>query len=323
MSTRRITRGLAGLILAAPVLACSGEPGRGMGIRTARATAAPTIVFHMTGLLVIVPPAADSSTTAVLIPAGGAHQPVLGFGIAGDVTGLCRMDAAFGKPAFDAGICYVDLREWSLQPFGDGAPRTSAWKLPSSTVNVSELVGNRQVPQKGLAQSSVTFTAGWVGPNTCSLADWTFTPVDAAGSPQAPMTRSLANVVDWEIVNPTEKRLTFINRYGTTKTVDLPGPNADNRIELLLANIPGGDLQDLPPGAGRALGGTVEAPDFDNYYNILRNPKKPDEPIPGRPKPVGRQTAVRPCAVNITLGKKLAPSPGRGVGTYGCMPVTG
>jgi hypothetical protein len=133
-------------------------------------------------------------------------------------------------------------------------------------------------------------------------------------------------MLDWEITNLSNLTLEFKSKQGQTLTVPLPPP-AQNRIDLLLAHVPTGELKDLPPGsAGTPPTPPNEATDFGTYYSLIRKPVgSSTEPVPAdvrrRPNPhQPEEMAGKPCRVAITKlvndEAKRIPS---ALGTYACI----
>jgi|GEM_PF-2651578 len=291
---------------------CAGDAGETQTLIPERlaADADATVVIHMTGLLLVVPPAQDGGRTQVLLPTIAEHAGWLGFGVAGDepyVSRLCLADA-HGLRAIQAGICYVDLDEWSLQPFGEGGPPTPATHtLPSGVLDATEASGGEHRVQFASLGSDlrarVVFDAGQVGGH-CSLASWSVDAVNAQGVPQRRDSLPLINVLDWEIRSPTARTLVFVSRSDVeTITVPLPAPGPDGRIELLLAHTPLEDLQDLPPALPDAPAAPADtAYHFAAFYDLLRDPATGAEPPPShRPLPhTPTRLSPRACEVRIT-----------------------
>jgi hypothetical protein len=271
-----------------------------------------TVVVHISGLLMVVPPRQDGGRTHVLLPAAPGHAARLGFGIAGDeafVQRLCVTDEAHGLPAIRAGVCYVDLERWSLQPFGDGGPPTPAANtLPAGVLNASDASGGDYrvdvAALGGELRAQVALTAGEVG-GQCSLASWIVERVDAAGGPRPREVLPLINVLSWEIRNPAATELVFRSRSGPeTVTVPLPAPAPNGKIEILLSHIPLEELNDLPPAVPATPAPTQAdtAYHFDAYYDLLRNVEETLAPgstrrrLPHTPS----QLSSRGCDVRIT-----------------------
>jgi hypothetical protein len=324
------------------------------------ALASPTarVVVHITGLALVVPPHDNQTAMHVLLPVvppGGVaqHVAVLGFGIGSDSSfahRLCLNDLVFGQPARKAGICYVDLDRWSLDPFGSGGqPSPPDTRLPGGLVDVTRLAGgNHRVLIPMLddhIRSDLVFVAGAPG-DSCALARWTFEAVNAVGQVQREERQPLLNVVDWVIRSPLRRELVFRLKTNPNSTIvaPLPNPDANGAIELVLAHVPTADLLDLPPSTA-GLGDLPDFADhFDVYYDLLRVPGNP-APIP--PASTRRRLPHSPvpltnaaCVVGITRTvatlretMKLHVAPAlhiapalqvdTSLGTYACMPATG
>jgi hypothetical protein len=279
-----------GMIVGATLCAITGcmllsgcatdAPGKHALIPERAVAAEATLVVHISGLLMIVPPQQDGGQTHLLLPAAPGHAARLGFGIVGDesyVQRLCQTDEAHGLPAIRAGVCYVDLEEWALQPLGDGGPPTlAANALPPGILSASDAAGGEYHVDVdalgGELRAQVALTAGQVG-DQCSLASWVVDRVDAAGRPRPREVLPLINVLSWEIRNPAEAELVFRSRSGPeTVTVPLPAPAANGKIEILLSHIPVEELVDLPPALANPPTTSVDtAYHFNAYYNLLRN----------------------------------------------------
>jgi hypothetical protein len=299
------------------------------------------VVFHMTGLVMIVPSPSSVATT-VYLPSRTGHGVWLGFGIdPSNNTAPCDINsqyglqaAAFAQQAKANGICYVDLDRWSLEQFGTGGvPRPAGVQLSSEIVNVTELTGGvYKAPSSLTADRSILFLTGWTSPTLCSLANWTFEPADAGGQVQQAQVRSMANLVDWEITNPAGPlQLVFVPRSGPAVPVPVPLPTpVGGKIELILANVPVGDLLSLPP-AQAVLSTTIPttADHFHEYYRLLH--KANGDPVPGTlhriphdPVPI----TARACEIAITLAPTVrilsgVDEVGSSIGTYACMPASG
>jgi hypothetical protein len=303
---------IAGCLL---LSACAADaPGAHALIPERSAAAQATVVVHMSGLMLVVPPGQDGGRTHVLLPAAAGHAARLGFGITGDepyVQRLCLTDEAHGLPAIRAGVCYVDLERWALQPFGDGGPPTPAANtLPAGVLNAAEVSGGEyRVDLASLGselRAQVALTAGQVG-GQCSLASWIVEPVEAAGGPRRRELLPLANVLSWEIRNPAAAELVFRSRSGPeTVTVPLPPPAANGKIEILLSHGPLDELDDLPPAIpARPAAAPDTAYHFGAYYDLLRGPGTGGKPMaPGSPNRRLPHTpsalSPRACDVRIT-----------------------
>jgi hypothetical protein len=299
---------------------CGADQRGGPLLNSLPSTAETSVVVHMSGLLLVVPPGQDGGQTNVLMPTMPDHAAWLGFGIAGDepfVSRLCLADATYGQPAIRAGICYVDLDLWSLQPFGAGGQPTPASNtLPAGVLNVTEGSGGGyrvHVPSLGGdLRAQVVFGAGEAGGH-CSLASWIYEPVNAQGVVQRRDSLPLINVLDWEIRNPAVHALVFRSRSGPDSiSVPLPAPDANGKIELLLTHIPIEDLEELPPARSSAPEVPADtAYHFDAFYDLLRDGSVDGEPIPRnsprRPLPhTPTALSAGSCEVGITIPRSLA-----------------
>lgn len=281
MTNRQITAAclLLGTIAAYVLLTPrGGGDGRGRTVIASHSDAGDaSIIIHLTGLVLMVPPATAGGRTDVLLPTIADHAALLGFGVTGDepfVRRLCQSDAGHGSGAIRAGICYVDLDRWLLEPVGAGGqPTPAASTLPATVLNTTAAQGGAygvHLPALGgELRARVAFAAGQAG-GQCSLASWIYEPASGdAGDGRRP----LANVVEWEIRNPAARTLVFRSRSGGERiAVPLPAPDADGKIELLLAHIPVEEIGDLPPARPRA---SALLPDtahhVDAFYDLLRD----------------------------------------------------
>lgn len=323
--------------LTAAALLAASRPG---GAKTPNVSANPTldsvtVVVHMTGLLLVVPPTQRDGGTTIVLPQAAGHVALLGFGRTASsdaVQNLCLASGQYAD-AYRAGICYVNLDQWSVLPFGENGGRLSSeLAVPAGLMDVTDASGgDYKVPLQTNNFRSVVFKRGWFGPTTCSLANWTYTPVTSGGLKKTPRTRPLYNLVDWEIRHPANPRLEFVSASGVPVPVELPVTAGEDRIELLLAHVPIGDQAQLPPAGRPTPAGAVDsAAHFHAYYNLLRKPGNPLQ-IPNkfhRPVPRDAQpTTVRGCFVRITVEPQRQlielPPDSRAIGTYACMPATG
>jgi hypothetical protein len=342
MSNSGLGRAFVGwFVLAAgmPLSACGGDGERevqadadtSVSTRTTDVEARNVrVTVHMTGLVLVVPPKQGGDSVKVLLPdtqAVGDHVAWLGFGIEPTnpvVPRLCVNDTIYTK----AGICYVDLDKWTLDPFGGGGrPSPPAVTLPNGVLNVTNVAGGMHkvhVPwlTNGL-RAEVMFTAGRPGA-TCSLASWAYRPVDSQGRPKPPVRDSLVNVLDWEIEDPGVDSLVFRDRASRDSIkVSLP---QTGEAHMILAHIPVADVKDLPPGSrvGPLPAAADSAKHFRAYYNLLRMPGTNPQPIPPHPHP-RRQIPHHPqpltteaCKVSITTPVERFIEK-KAIGTYACM----
>jgi hypothetical protein len=301
------------------------------------AASVDTVVIHMTGLLLVVPPTQPGQEASVLLPKIDGHAARFGFGV--DTTDanarqLCTPDAdALRLAAWKVGICYVDLDEWKLATFGTGGmPQTSpGMSFPQGVRNVTEASGQLHRVHRGQTagrRGTVTFAAGEPG-KACSLATWWFQPVDAQETELDSAQYQFVNLLEWRIQDPPSRQLVFESVGGQSGTVTLPLPAAQQgRIDVILAHVPNPDLAHLPPGNAPALN-PASAPeaavDFDAFYNVLhhRNAAGGLDPIPANSRrrrlphhSSGRATI--PCSVTITSGIQALVETAA-IGTYACI----
>lgn len=337
-----------------PAYGARQNPGSGSrGAMQAHKQAA-TLVFHITGLVLIVPN--QNGGADALLPETQdlpeKHVSRLGFGIDKsdpNAAILCAHDTVF-KPTtpLQRGICYVDLDEWSLDPVGQDGMPAHPGPLPRSVFNVSEASGGKHKVHlpwvEGQLRSKISFVTGEAGALPCALANWRYRPItDILGIPISGFAQRepLANVVDWKIENPSSYTLTFRPRKssGPPVTVALQPPQ-DGMIELLLVHIPEKELGDLPPNAPRSALATSSEPaasamlasdtvatHFHAYYNLLRGDEAGDSishgnhrrVLPHKPHP--EHESNYKCPIRITALPRILDD-NRNIGTYACMPAT-
>jgi hypothetical protein len=298
-----------------------GETSRNATTTNATTTnTVTTVVVHMTGLLLLVPSTQTGQVMNVLLPHAPHHKGRLVFGMepGPDVADLC-VDPAM---VTTHGICHVDLTKWELKPFGAGgdAPPVGA-QLPAGVLNVRHLAGRQYKASPSEAARQVTFAAGWTGPTHCSLANWTYQPVDEQGTLQAPQRASLVNVLTWEIRTPTSLDLVFSRPGHPDIKVKLLSPPANGRIELILAHVHEDEVKHLPPSsAGQVEPGNADH--FKLFYDLVvhqgQKPTPTNRPVPTDPKPI----ANRACPVDVTVGAHRMTDEANALGTYACMVAT-
>lgn len=289
-----------------------------------------TVVFHLTGLLMLVPPSQGNASTQVLIPHATGHHARLGFG--GDSTSVCRQ--------YLAGICYVDLDTFTVHPLGAGGGPSGppTFGLASHSANVTRGSGGQyrvHLPSiQSHLRSRVVFQSGGLTGKTCSLARWSFTPVDSAGNPDTTILVDLPNVVSWAISHPASETFRLrIQRQGQAP-IDVPLRGIVNdSIHVVLANVPGDELDDLPPAPPQPATGTPPATlrHYHDFYNLLRKPGQNDSPPPShRPLPRFDSTREPMCPVRIStvvmdtvIGEPRGTLEEWGVKTYGCVVGSG
>ena len=309
------------------------------GDTTARAGARPqipTVHLQMTGLILIVPSATGSvDSVDVYLPKAGGHTAWLGFGMTADSTKyaqtLCER-GTYGDAARAAKICYVDQDKWDLQPLGQGG--TGSISLPAGVLNVTDLSGGEHKAHKPWIpndhRTHFVLRSGKPGNSAnsvCRLASWWITPGTAGGGQGTARKENLVNMLDWEITNLSDLTLEFKSKQGDTLTVSLPPP-AQNRIDLLLAHVPTGELKDLPPGSATTPLPTPPdtATDFGYYYSLIRKRVgSGTEEVPSgvRRRPLPEQPArlsTDACPAGITrlVDGKSSRTPAA-LGTYACI----
>ncbi len=288
----------------------------------AASSASAAVVFHMTGLMLVVPSAGGGGQTHVLLPKVKRHPDPhvarFGFGLPVRDSQLCVTHRA--------GICYVDLTRWRLEPIGTGLEPAQSRPFPDTIANVTRATGAQyrvklDTPEDSLV-ARVRFGAGTLGEMPCSLAQWRYTPVG-----EAEKTAPFANAITWEINHPRTSPLTlrFVRKSdGLTRNVAL-GTTVSGRVHVLLAHVPVGELPYLPPGR------PTQAPNdqeplhhMHDFYDRLRD--QSGRPAVNRPVPEFNGGIRTSCPVLVTTfntQKKLAPLARDGVKTYGCIITTG
>lgn len=338
MKTSLLRRGIAVSAIGALLASCDWGDATTGDVTVAlpaasgpRAEATSTVVFQITGLAMIVPPAVAGDDVHVVLPKPrgvGDHAALLGFAIPREhpvFNDLC-VGGDFGKRARRKGICYVDLTKWTLGSFGEGGQPSTTVELPpverSGLINVTAVAGGLHRVHLPRANNSrragVAFRAGELGP-ACKLARWSYRPVDATGTAGAQRNDSLANVVTWQIRELTSPRLVFKKTRSVTVEL-IPGVTT-----MLLAHIPTRERKDLPPGEPKGVGSGSRA-HFNPYYDLLSRSAAagtgiPDEPK-RRPLPAAVGARDKPCEVVITT-VSFRSEGARSVATYACMVASG
>lgn len=266
----------------------------GMAARGTAATASAdlTVVFHMTGLLLVVPSRSGGGVTVLLPDTRKVDEHVarLGFGIEPrndpndpGVPLPCIKDRQFIK----AGVCYVDLYEWELEEFGAGGESPSpAPGISPSVFNVSTAAGGKHKAHaawltNGEFRRQVVFRTGGPG-KACSLAAWTYDLLDEQGNKKEDKVQRLANVLEWEIRNPDLRALVF-RRRAAAGNVTVPLPQT-GKVDIILAHILPEEMMDMPPNKNSRNPFLEELPDsaphLDIYYDLLRLPGRTPMGIP-------------------------------------------
>jgi hypothetical protein len=296
------------------------------------------VTVEMTGLLLMVPPNQLGGETNVYLPqiiSPGVprHVAWLGFGVYGTepfVADLCEKDSTYGRPAIRAGICYVNLDKWELQPFGSGGHLpTPATTLPPGLLNVTLMAGTGYKVYTGEGnriRSHIVFLSGVAG-DTCGLAKWKYEPVGPDGTLQAQQERSLTNVLRWEMRFSNPPTLVFRSRgtgSSTSKSVPLP---AGGTVHILLAHIPRSERRHLPPKKpGHPGNPPGRVHHFHAYYDLLRDSTGTviSQGHPRRRLPhSASELRGAPCEVRITTPKKAPFFEQSAVGTYACVMASG
>ena len=298
-------------------------------VKSAAAVTTVDVDVQMTGLLLIVPPK-QTGTTYVFLPNPMAkHYALFGFGIpasmiAADVARLCSQGIVPGDLA--AGMCYVNLDDWKLEPFTQGTPPSGTFNLDQvGLMNLTTASGGFKVTDLNTSnRARLQFDVGAPAPGkSCKLARWRYRPA-LNGQPGPPEEKDLANVVHWMMKVPATFELNF-----KPKTVGLPVrvplvANTTGSVQLILAHIPEGDVGNLPPGqqTGPVPAGSDTANHFHSYYDILNVPPSNPGTDPRRPIPhVKVKYHQSGCQIDITTKTARADTALFGPRTYACMPA--
>jgi hypothetical protein len=298
-----------------------GPAAKDSGVTT---TAGATVIFHMTGLVLLVP---DGTSMRVLLPEMAGHVARLGVGFEPGhppgPPGFCD-DSDFPVKPTSKGICYVNLRYWKLNDFGaNGTPPLPTGVLPPGVLNATDHWQYRApLPADSVKlRGQLTLLAGAPG-QPCSLARWKFKPFVESGGQHPESNEELVNVLRWTITNASPE-LVFLPRAGGGPPVRVTLPRPTGTNELVLAHIPGGKLRELPPQVSGAGSGRRDlAVEFDAYFNLLERPT----PLPAGHRRIpynGAPIAGRTCPVSVSLPGGLAPSKlSASPRTFSCMVAT-
>lgn len=288
-----------------------------------------TVVFQMTGLMLAVPPKQPSDPLNVVMPktvASNKHFARFGFG--GDSTEVCT---EYHRPQ---NICYVDLKEWSVDPIGSHLTPQDLRNpiFPRGVVNVSHGAGGGHtvgIPGNSQVFTHVAFRAGHPRADACRLAKWNYTPAGQTPDPDRD-TISLVNLMYWDVRHPRNApfELTFRPRAPNTGSPETVRLITSDSVYVVLAHVPREDLLTLPPRA--AMPADPDLPPtlrhFRDFYKLLRHsstqhPFPPDQgPLPTS----GRPIEPRMCPVRMTTSTSgLAPLGRAGTKTYGCVVASG
>lgn len=322
---------IALLAAVATVSACKQDRAESPPARrepnTSRAAAVDSVdvLIHMTGLLMVVPPAKAGDPLNVFLPAVVNHFADLGIGIASgsaEARRLCK-----NNPAADSGICYVDLERWSLDPLGAGG--TTATISDLDKAGVANATRGSSGAKAEIAKLDNRLRAqivlsGRLG-EPCSLADWTFQPPDESEQPLP-----AANVVRWIVRLPRSAMLVFRLKANPNSTVSVPlTPDEKGAVEIVLAQVTSPEEKQLPPAPTSA---PTSFPDkgyspthFARYYDLLSRRDGLPGDVPGKRKPKfkARPTQPRACAVRVTTPVVEIVKRDGGIKTFSCLPASG
>jgi hypothetical protein len=342
----RAALGTAVLSILLPLARCEAGAGRidgevrrllpGSAAASAATDDSVTVMFQMTGMLLVTPPTQPDQPTQVLLPhvEMEPHSAVLGFGLEVDQPDLCT--------PFQYGTCWVDLDKFRPIGLGTGGfpSDMSRLVLPAGVLSVTDGSGGRyRVDPAGAGaemRAKVDFFAGLPDDEeTCRLAEWTYAPVDVQGQVQAARAHELVNAMNWKIRYPRTQPLAlrFIElASGDTVEAPVRALFADT-AQILLANIPTTELEEL---LNHHRGMTVSSVlpqtlwHFNEYYDLLREPgtrarvPATHRPLPASPKMLSRGA----CPLRITRFEADSVAegyldPAGGLKTYACVVGTG
>lgn len=274
-----------------------------------------TVLIHLTGLLVVVPPNGGGDMThIVMAEATGipAHLGRIGFE-APNRAGLCK--------EHKRGVCYVDMGVWSLDPVGAGGtiPMPKIQQLPSGLIDLTHGSGNQhRVDTSALGNREIaSFVSGRpaTDPAPCSLADWSYRAVGAA----SPRAVAVANVVSWEMDLPQPRlQLVFRRRTAQSDTAIVTLDFSGDPVEIVVAYLPAGDLNRLITGTPNQPQGYLpgtRAEHFDALYNPLGVPPGDRRRIPEFIRP----TRWQPCPARMHPRTKALERAKDGIDTHSCL----
>jgi hypothetical protein len=268
-------------------------------------TAGPTVIFHMTGLLLLVPSkAANDSSLHVLFPKESDHVPLIGFGIYkhDSHAELCYTASNFPNRAGTSGLCYMDLRRWTLEPIGSGGrPAHPNGVLPKGLLNLTALSDGQKIEfpvDTSALNAKVDFISGSEWPAHCSLATWIYNRTGEPASERIP----LINVFDWAVWGPVRRALVFHLKENSDSTVTFLFPPTAP-VHIVLAHVPSDELADiLPNQPDREVRPTTgPAVHFDVYYNLLKARASTAEQRPRRIPRDAHPKEGKSCPIEISM----------------------
>lgn len=314
---------LLALMACGPLGACQQSGGgsgnvsadtAGMQPALPRAEEMDTAVIQMSGLLLIVPSRTPGEKTHIVLSSATGHKALLGFGLPAATPRA--EDLCFRQ--YDD-VCYVNLRDWSVDEIGTGGTPTTVTSMENrGLINVSSGSGGHPVKLGAVPPRRMVVLASGDPVRACALASWRFTEYGSASM----TTDSLANVIDWQITWPRGSpfRLRFRGK-GTPIDVELvPGPS--RMLNLLLVNIPNGEVGSLPPRSEHVgLGGT-DASHFRRFYDDVDKVSDTPDTDLQRQIPHFAGSKHHLCSVYVSTSKAFVEI-NASYGTYACMPATG
>lgn len=280
-----------------------------------------SVVFHITGLMLVVP--THGGRTHVLMPKVTRHPDPH---VARFAFGLSEADRDLCRP-YRNGVCWVDLKDWRMEPIGAGGQPKASRPFPDTIVNVTRATGNRHrvkldTPEQEL-EAQLRFEAGTLRGTPCSLARWRYKPVGQTDS----VTTPFANVIQWEIRHPRAEppTLRFIRRSDSLRKSVRLGTTLSGRVHVLLAHVPEKELPFLE--TGQSTSGPDDKEPLQHLYDLYKHLRdQAAQQATNPPIPVFAGHIQDSCDVTITpftREKRLVPLAFDGVKTYGCVVGTG
>jgi hypothetical protein len=297
---------VAGAILFGTLSGCSNRVSHPvLSVHTTPVAKSTTLIIHLTGLLLLVPPKEEGGETHVLMPpphSGKAHEAFLEF--IGTHADLC-------EPGNDS-VCLVDMKKWAMEPVGAGGGLASTTMdgLPRAILNVTsgsrDSVDISNVPDTLIAARLLT---GRITVPTCNRATWYFNPPGLLNA----TARGAANLADWEIHLPGRSvTLHFKQRHPPHDRDSVTLTATSDTMQILLSHNPKRGRPTLPP-----LLSTPE--DFSAFYDLLSDTtKNGGARIPRLLWPLRSE----PCVDDVETRRHGRADPGRGQDTYSCLLAT-